>query len=91
MSLGKFDLILSYTGQHGESRGLGSRPNIKTVFLYKDFHIKIRWSGDRLIFIMGTPILVRRYIYIETGPWYRLTPRLCLKVKTVFMYKGILI
>ena len=32
--------------------------------------IKIRQSSDRLIFIMGILILVRRHIYIETGPWY---------------------
>ena len=30
--------------------------------------IKIRRSYERLIFIMGIPILVRRHIYIETVP-----------------------
>ena len=30
--------------------------------------LKIRRSWDRLIFNMGIPILVRRYLYIETGP-----------------------
>ena len=28
--------------------------------------LKIRWSGDSLIFNMGIPILVRRHLYIET-------------------------
>ena len=32
--------------------------------------LKIRRSWDRLIFIMGIPILVRRHLYIETVPWY---------------------
>ena len=32
--------------------------------------INIRWSRGRLIFIMGIPILVRRYIYIENAPRY---------------------
>ena len=33
---------------------------------------KIRRSWDRLIFNMGTPILVRRHLYIETAPrfWF---------------------
>ena len=30
--------------------------------------LKIRRSWDRLIFNMGIPILVRRYLYIESGP-----------------------
>ena len=32
--------------------------------------LKIRRSWDHLIFNMGIPILVRRYLYIETGPKY---------------------
>ena len=35
---------------------------------YEDFIIKIRRSWDRLIFIMGIHILVRRHLYIETVP-----------------------
>ena len=31
----------------------------------------MRPSSDHLIFIMGIPIMVRRYIYIEAGPWWR--------------------
>ena len=31
--------------------------------------LNIRRSRDRLIFNMGIPILLRRYPYIETGPW----------------------
>ena len=30
--------------------------------------IKLNWSWDRIIFIMGIPILVRPHNYIETGP-----------------------
>ena len=33
--------------------------------------IKIRRSHDRLIFIMGIPILITRHLYIETGPRFR--------------------
>ena len=44
------------------------RLNIKTVFLGMGIPIiKIRRSSDRLIFIMGISILVRRHLYIETG------------------------
>ena len=32
--------------------------------------LKIRRSWDRLIFNMGIPILVRRYLYIETDPCF---------------------
>ena len=34
--------------------------------------LEIRWSYDRLIYKMGFPILVRRHLYIESGPrlWY---------------------
>ena len=42
---------------------LGLRFNTKTGFTrYGDLH-------DRLIFIMGIPILVRQHLYIETAPW----------------------
>ena len=43
--------------------------NIKTVFPGMGIPmLKIRRSWDRLIFKMGIPILVRRRLYIETGP-----------------------
>ena len=42
----------------------------KFVVDISDHHINIS-SRDRLIFNMGIPILVRRHIYIETGPWPR--------------------
>ena len=46
----------------------GSCLNIKTVFPRMGISIiKIRRSRDRLIFI-----LVRRHLYIETGPWWSL-------------------
>ena len=31
--------------------------------------MEIRRSYDRLISTMGFPILVRRHLYIESGPW----------------------
>ena len=31
--------------------------------------VEIRWSYDRLISTMGFPILVRKHLYIESGPW----------------------
>ena len=31
--------------------------------------VEIRRSYDRLISAMGFPILIRRYLYIESGPW----------------------
>ena len=45
----------------------GLRLNIKTVFPGMGVSIiNIRRSWDRLIFIMGIPILVRLHLYIET-------------------------
>ena len=32
--------------------------------------MEIRRSYDRLISTMGFPILVRRHLYIESGPWF---------------------
>ena len=47
----------------------GPRLNIKTVFWGVGISIiKIRRALDSLIFTMGIPMLVRRHIYIETGP-----------------------
>ena len=45
----------------------GPCPNIKTVFArYGIPMLKIRRSGDSLIFNMGIPVLVRWHFYIET-------------------------
>ena len=45
--------------------------NIKMVFSGMGIYIiKIRWSWDRLIYIMEISILVRRHHYIETEPWF---------------------
>ena len=42
--------------------------NIKTVFPDIGIPIlKIRWSGDHPVFMMGIPTLVRRRLYIETA------------------------
>ena len=46
-----------------------SHHNTKNIFLRIWISIiKIRWSWDHLIFIMETPILVKRYVYWD-GPW----------------------
>ena len=48
-----------------------ARHNIKTVFPgMRISMLKIRRSWDRLIFIMGIPILVRRHLYIETAKYW---------------------
>ena len=36
--------------------------------------LKIRRSRDRLIFNTGIPLRVRRYLYIETAPWWEIEP-----------------
>ena len=47
----------------------GPRLNIKRVFLGMGIPmLKIRWLWERLIFIMGIPILVRQRLYIEKVP-----------------------
>ena len=49
--------------------GPGPHLNIKTIFPgMETIIIKIRWSWECLIFIMGIPILIRLHLYIETGP-----------------------
>ena len=54
-----------FTGQSS-----GPHLNIKMVFPGIWISIlKIRQSWNRLIFIMGIPILLRWYLYIEMGPW----------------------
>ena len=39
--------------------------------------VEIRRSYDRLISTMGFAILVRRHLYIESGPWFPGLTRLC--------------
>ena len=52
----------------------GPRRNIKTVFAGVGISIiKIRRLWDRLIFKIGIPILLIRYLYIETDPWTALS------------------
>ena len=49
----------------------GPRLNIKTVFpRYGMPMLKIRRWLDYLVFNMGIPILVRLYLYIDTGPGF---------------------
>ena len=44
--------------------------NLQTMFLVMWIPIiKERWSHDSFIFIMGTHIVVRLYLYIEMAPW----------------------
>ena len=48
---------------------LGAHLNIKTIFPGMEIHmIKIRRWWDRLIFIMGIPILVRWHLCIDMAP-----------------------
>ena len=48
----------------------GPRLNIKAVFPDIGIPIiKITWSSDRLVLIIGITILVRRHLCIETAPW----------------------
>ena len=52
-----------------EDRAPGPWFNIKmSSYQYRKSIVEIRWSYDRLISPMGFPILVRRYLYIESGP-----------------------
>ena len=47
----------------------GSHLNINTVFPGVGLHIiKMRWSSDHLIFIMGICVLARWPLYFEMGP-----------------------
>ena len=47
--------------------------NIKMVFQgIGIFILKIRWSWDSLIFIMGIHILLRWHLYIEMGAWAKI-------------------
>ena len=56
-------------GRSKDGFNTGSCLNIKTVFPDMGISvIKIRWSQDHLIFIMGISILVRQHLYIETPP-----------------------
>ena len=53
----------------------GSCPNVKSAFSGIGISIiKIWWSLDRLIFIMGIHILVTLRLYIVTRPWLLALP-----------------
>ena len=61
------------------------RLNIKTIFPGMGIPmLKIRQSQTHVIFNMGIPILVSRYLYIETGPW---ETEPYFNRKTVYMYR----
>ena len=61
----QYDIMLHHVIQRTPVPSL----NIKMVFPSMGISIiVIRWSWDRLIFIMGIPILVRWHHYIETAP-----------------------
>ena len=58
------------------------------TFLFKRytsifFSFSNTWSWHRLIFIMGIPILVKRYLYIETGPLWEMKIHLTLMLMTL--------
>ena len=53
------------------TRTFGSWFNIKMPsYQYRNPIMEIRQSYDRLISTMGFPILVRRHLYTESGPWW---------------------
>ena len=62
--------------------------NIDGLSRYGIFIIKIQRSSDRLIFIMGLPILVRRHVYIEMGPHKSI--RMCHHLDPLFHLRYIL-
>ena len=45
--------------------------------------MEIRRSYDRLISTMGFPILVRRHLYIESGPWC--LKKMAIVLQTIFL------
>ena len=46
------------------------RLNIKmSSYQYRDLHVKIRRSRDRLIFNIWIPVPGKHGLYIKTGPW----------------------
>ena len=63
--------ILSCTVNVNASSSLGAE-SIKRCHLTSIGNpiVEIRRSYDRLISTMGFPILVRRYLYIQSGPWW---------------------
>ena len=75
----------------------GPRFHIKTVFSDTGISIiKVTWLWDCLIFIIGTPILVRWYLYIETASYFwlqvfthyglsKMANILCMTLKCIFL------
>ena len=60
--------LLHICMHHSLSVGDGHQGRLKTVFPGIGIPvIKIRQSWDRLIFIMGIPVLVRRYLNVQTA------------------------
>ena len=50
----------------------GPRFNIKMPsYQYRESHLEIRRSYDRLISTMGFPILVKWHLYIGSGSWFQ--------------------
>ena len=77
---------------HKESRALSQYKD--GLSRYAVSIIKIRRWSDRLIFIMGILILVRRHLYIETAPRERHHINLLRMIKTqqnrwYFMWHGV--
>ena len=50
--------------------------------------IKVGWSYNLLIFIMGICILVRQHLYIEPGPWSSQNTLQFLKLPSNLKYKS---
>ena len=60
----------------------GPRFNIKTAFPGMEISImKLIWSWDRLIFIMGIPLLVRQCLCTQRPPGRRLPEDHCYQIR----------
>ena len=63
-----------------------------TLSQYKDYLcigisvVKIRRSWNHLMFVMGTPILVRKHLYIQTPPSSQLIVLVAVRYRSMFSY-----
>ena len=61
--------VMMMMGQEELIWQTGGWINIKMMsYWYRDYIIKMRWSWDRLIFIMGIPMLIRLSLYWISPP-----------------------
>ena len=69
------DLLVPWVFQTTERQGFAKILGLDSLYRWRltsvgNPIVEIRRSYDRLISTMGFPILVRRQLYIESGPWY---------------------